>query len=172
MDKPKAIIIDLDGTLCNLDHRKHHVEKSPKDWDSFFNEAYKDTPYEWCQDLIHGFRSIGYAIIFLTGRAERDISIEWLCRHTAIPRDKVEKSLYTRRAGDFRKDHEVKFELYCDFIEPHYRVVLAVDDKKSIADLWRSLGIPTLLCSDWEEKKPVNTQETLDMMMQHQKKTL
>jgi phosphoglycolate phosphatase-like HAD superfamily hydrolase len=172
MSKPKAVIIDLDGTLCDLAHRLHYVEKSPKDWDSFFNEAYKDTPFEWCQDLISGLMSIGYAIIFITGRAERKISLEWLCRHTQIPRQQIDERLYTREKGDFRKDHEVKAELYRNHIEPHFRVVFAVDDKKSIVDLWRSLGIPALLCSDWEEKKPANTHETLEMMKEHQKKSV
>lgn len=30
-----ALIIDIDGTLYNNDHRKHFIEQSPKDWESF-----------------------------------------------------------------------------------------------------------------------------------------
>ena len=30
-----CIIVDIDGTLANVEHRVHHLLKSPKDWDSF-----------------------------------------------------------------------------------------------------------------------------------------
>lgn len=31
----KAIIVDLDGTLANCEHRRHFLETKPKDWKSF-----------------------------------------------------------------------------------------------------------------------------------------
>ncbi len=30
--KEKAIIVDLDGTLCNIDHRLKYVQKEDKEW--------------------------------------------------------------------------------------------------------------------------------------------
>lgn len=169
MSKPKAVIIDLDGTFCDVTHRVHHVEKVPQDWDAFFNEAYRDPPVEWCQDLVRAMQAIGYINLFVTGRAEREISAEWICRHAQMTRRSVDEVLFTRDKGDFRKDHEIKEEIYRKLIEPHYRVVFAVDDKRSIVDLWRRLGVPALHCSDWDEKSAHNPQEVLDQMKKHQK---
>lgn len=42
--KQKAIIVDLDGTLCNAEHRKHYVEAKKKDWKSFYNGIAQDKP--------------------------------------------------------------------------------------------------------------------------------
>src|ERR1700677_122552 len=39
-NKPKAIICDLDGTLCDIEHRRHHVRKtdgSKKNWMAFMD---------------------------------------------------------------------------------------------------------------------------------------
>jgi phosphoglycolate phosphatase-like HAD superfamily hydrolase len=40
----KKIIFDLDGTLANIDHRRHLVEGPQKDWDAFFKACDKDIP--------------------------------------------------------------------------------------------------------------------------------
>lgn len=52
-----AIIVDLDGTLCNLDHRLHHVRKEgKKDWDGFFAGISQDSPNLWYQMLVCSMR--------------------------------------------------------------------------------------------------------------------
>ena len=38
------IIFDVDGTLMNISHRRHHLEGSPKNWDAFRRDAVDDTP--------------------------------------------------------------------------------------------------------------------------------
>jgi hypothetical protein len=39
----KVIICDLNGTLCNIDHRRHFVEEEPQDWKSFYEAIEDDT---------------------------------------------------------------------------------------------------------------------------------
>ena len=34
----RAVICDIDGTLADVQHRLHHLEGDPKDWDGFFAE--------------------------------------------------------------------------------------------------------------------------------------
>ena len=65
----KAVICDLDGTLCLIDHRRHHVLKTPKDWESFNHECEKDEPNVPVIELVRMYHQAGYAVIFaLAGR--------------------------------------------------------------------------------------------------------
>jgi hypothetical protein len=56
-----------------------------------------------------------------------------------------------RGATDRRPDTEIKREIYRKQIQPHYDVVLAIDDRKRVVKMWREEGILALRCSDWEE---------------------
>jgi hypothetical protein len=154
ISKPKAIIVDLDGTLCNAKHRLHHIEKAPKDWDAFFAAAHADEPNQWCVDLIRGLHKLGeYQIVFLTGRGEEDrkLTERWLLDH--LPAGLVANSdLLMRPADDRRKDTQVKTEIYETQIAPNYRVMLAIDDRCSVIQMWRGLGVPALACDDWESR--------------------
>ena len=38
------IIFDVDGTLMDIEHRKHFVQDKPKDWKQFMAEMVNDTP--------------------------------------------------------------------------------------------------------------------------------
>jgi hypothetical protein len=40
--KTNAFIFDIDGTLSDTARRRHHVEKTPKDWDAFFADQIND----------------------------------------------------------------------------------------------------------------------------------
>ena len=107
--KPKAVIFDIDGTLANCDHRKHHIQKTPKDWDSFFNEMDKDTLNKdiyllWlmCRD---------YRTFIITGRPIKyqKETHRWLDRHgiSISPLGVV-----YREENDRRDDYIVKKEIY------------------------------------------------------------
>src|ERR1700722_16079343 len=55
--KPNAIICDLDGTLCNIDHRLHWVRNEKKNWPMFFAGIKNDTLNQWCADILSQLRS-------------------------------------------------------------------------------------------------------------------
>ena len=76
----KTVICDLDGTLFNIDHRLHYLDK--KDWDGFFGAVKDDTPNAWCATLIRAMAADGHEIIFVSGRNEvaRDATHEQLNR--------------------------------------------------------------------------------------------
>lgn len=154
--KPKAIIIDLDGTLCNAEHRLEHIQKTPKDWETFFSLSHLDQPNEWCLDLIQCLYESGrYEILFVTGRSERDrqMTFDWLVKHLPfIRQEHIWANLAMRGKEDRRPDHLVKGELYRDRLYPSYRVMMAIDDREDNTKLWRSLGIAALQCDDWEER--------------------
>lgn len=42
----RVILIDLDGTLANCDHRRHFVEGTKKNWSDFYQNMAFDTVNE------------------------------------------------------------------------------------------------------------------------------
>ena len=140
----KAIIVDLDGTLCDVEHRVHHVHSKPKNWKAFNQAMDQDQPYFWCIELIAAMKARGYKVFFVTGRDEnfREMTESWLAKH------KVEfDELHMRKKADFREDSEVKEEIYVKKIEKRAQVLFVVDDRKSVVERWRKLGLTCLQCA-------------------------
>lgn len=143
MELEKAIIVDLDGTLANCDHRLHHLQKSPKNWTGFFEALGSDELNFWCSELVKSMKARGYAIILMTGRSDeyKDITTEWLTRH------KIEFDYLIMRAkNDFRSDTMVKRELYQKAVAPRFQTLFCIEDRKSVVAMWRELGVTCLQC--------------------------
>ena len=49
-----------------------------------------------------------------------------------------------RPAGDRRRDSIVKAELFDRKVRDEYRVLVVLDDRKQVVDMWRSLGLTCL----------------------------
>lgn len=82
-------MFDLDGTLAETGHRQHFLERTPRDWDGFFDAAGQDTP------LTEGVRRAVAAaedceVLYLTGRPERcrRATLTWLTAH-GLPRGEL-----------------------------------------------------------------------------------
>lgn len=144
MSQTKAILVDLDGTLCNVEHRVHHVRSKPKNWKAFNESMDKDESYFWCIELIAAMKDRGYKVYFVTGREDnfRGMTEEWLKRHNVM-----HDGLYMRRSNDFREDADVKEELYRQEIERHAQVLFVIDDRKSVVARWREMGLVCLQCA-------------------------
>lgn len=141
-DKPKVIIVDIDGTISlrgprNIfDYRKVHLDKPDFRLTTFLREILDETQYH---------------IIFLTGRDEecQDVTIEWLEKHFckqhwySMGMQKTNWTLYMRAHGDRRPDFEVKKEIYKEKIEPWNDVIAIFEDRDQCVDMWREEG---LLC--------------------------
>ncbi|MBK26744.1 MAG: hypothetical protein CME70_22275 [Halobacteriovorax sp.] len=141
----KAILVDLDGTLADIEHRVHHVQSENKDWKAFNQNMESDSLNQWCADLVKAMRSENYKIIFITGRGEstRKVTEEWLSSH-----DISFEHLFMRPLKDRREDFEVKKEIYEKQIKSKYQVVFVVEDRASVVKMWRSIGLVCLQC-DW-----------------------
>lgn len=141
--KPKAIIVDLDGTLCNTDHRQHFVDN--KDWAGFFDALVKDEPNEWCKHLVFMYLAEGYEILFVSGRPQNyeHQTREWLDKHLGIS-----YKLMMRKAFDYRKDSVVKGIIYDFNIKHYYDVEVVIDDRKSVVEMWRKRGLTVLQCAE------------------------
>ncbi len=145
-----AVIIDLDGTLCNIDHRLPHVKHENKKhnrWDLFNKEIPNDSLNQWCKQL-YLYMGVHHPIILCSGRVDssRQNTENWLKKHEI----KSYRHLFMRHRSDFRQDYIIK-EIILDFeILPRYNVLFAVDDRKQVVDMWRRRGIVTLACADGE----------------------
>jgi hypothetical protein len=153
MNNPKAIIVDIDGTLANVINRRNIAQREGEgkfDWNIFQDPFYveRDTPNEWCFDLISRYQK-DHKIIFVTGRHEalKNITNEWIEKFG----DRYGVylySLYMRKDGDYRPDVEIKKEIYERNIKENYMVTLVIDDRKCMADYWRSEGLVCLQCAE------------------------
>lgn len=135
-------IFDIDGTLANGDHRKHHIVREdgqPKDWDAYFATLDRDTPYEHMRRLTHLIQAHGVAVVYVTGRPAEyyDRTNAWLRTH-CFPVG----PLYCRPAGDRRDDDIVKIELLAKLRADGYEPIMAFDDRTRVVKAWRAAGVP------------------------------
>lgn len=140
----KAIIVDLDGTLCNNAHRQHLVEA--KKWDAFYDALTADTPNPWCMEIIESMREWdSVATLLVSGRPDSHWTqtVDWLHEH--MPKW---DGLFMRKAGDYRKDCIVKEEIYRNNIEGRFDVLFCIDDRKQVVDMWRAIGLTCLQCAE------------------------
>lgn len=161
-DKPSAVLCDLDGTLCNIDHRLHFVKgEGKKDWKNFLKNIPGDSVNEWCRKLL---RAIAFGstsqIVYCSGRGSeyrgqtkqwlKDNNLFWLCNSFNGSGSPEAEHLYMRERGDHRADTVIK-EILLDFeILTRFNVLFAVDDRPNVCRMWRRRGIVCLQCNDVE----------------------
>ena len=143
----KAIIVDLDGTLCDCEHRRKLKDNGKIDFGCFLDpeNVAKDPLNNWCRELIMGMGDMGYRIICVSGREDalKDVTKKWLEKYN-VPYD----GLFMRKSGDYRKDCEVKIEIYNKYIKDNYEILFIVDDRKQVVDMWREMGMTVLHCAE------------------------
>lgn len=142
MSKIPAIICDLDGTLCLFYDENGNAMRKPfytEDCDCHYYS--KDRVNKVVVDILHRFANTHY-IIFCSGRTDNnyDVSIKWINDNTRLN----EFDLFMRKKGDYRKDDIIKNEIYIYEIEPIYNVFFVLDDRNSVVDMWRELGLTCL----------------------------
>jgi predicted kinase len=121
----KAIICDLDGTLCLMNGR------SPFD----ASKCDADLPNIPVVNMVKNYQHLGYKIILASGREDtfKPQTMSWLEQY-GITYD----MLIMRASGDFRKDAIIKKEIFTNHIEGKYFVELVLDDRNQVVDLWRN----------------------------------
>lgn len=145
-EKLPAIICDLDGTLCNVMHRRHFVQREgKKNWAGFFAGISSDLVNTWCADILDSMKD-RFTIVYCSGRGQEheQATRTWFANN--ISPEIGPLNLFMRHAGDSRQDFLVK-ELLLDFeILTRFSPYFAIDDRQQVVDMWRSRGITTLQC--------------------------
>ena len=146
MTKPKVILCDLDGTLCDVSHRRQYVATKPRNWDAWNKALINDIPHYPVLETIKCL-SNSYPIIIVSGRSDdyKTKTVEWL-RKYKVPY----AELYMRKYKDNRDDTIVKSEI-CDIIEKNCEVFAVFDDRIKVVDMWRQRGYWVFDCNQTRE---------------------
>ena len=132
---PKAVLIDLDGTVADM-----KGVRKPFEW----YKAHLDKPRETVISMVHGLVDSGITPVFMSGRDGVCIeaTYNWIQEHI-LPDGGF--YLFMRTAGDSRKDYVVKEELFWKYVDKNFNVVSVIDDRKSVLELWEDLKLPNII---------------------------
>lgn len=135
------VICDIDGTLADIEHRRHLVGQEKKDWKGFFELASNDSPKQEVVDMVKKFRLEGYKIILCSGRPEayREPTEQWLLKAFGGHRDW--ETILMRKTGDSRQDDIVKQQIFDSHFKGKYLVHAVIDDRPSVIRMWKANGL-------------------------------
>lgn len=135
-DKPRAIIVDVDGTLAKCGDRDIYDG----------SKVYLDIVIEPIKRILIKYNeNVGGDIIIMSGRDSkyREVTMKWLDDNN-IPYDDV----FMRKEDDVRQDSIVKEELFDSHIRHNYIIDYVLDDRLQVCRMWHSLGLTVLRCGD------------------------
>jgi hypothetical protein len=126
---PPAVLVDLDGTAAIM------CDRSPYDE----TRVGEDSPNAPVLTAVRAMHAAGHVVVFCSGRTDgcRDATAKWLATHAQVPY----AALLMRAAGDSRPDAVVKRELFDAHVRDRYAVVAVFDDRNSVVEMWRALGL-------------------------------
>ncbi len=135
---PHVVLVDLDWTLYNIDHRLESKKKTWKmDWLVFENpnEVRKDKVVPLLKNIINGLSLDWYKIIITSWRKNKlcDVTIENLERDGV-----VFDGILMRQSRDNSKDYDVK-KWFWELISKKHVVGWVFDDRKSVKRMWVSM---------------------------------
>ena len=133
-----AVIVDLDGTLCDTSAIAHLVEGEEKDFWAFHAASAAAPVNAEVARAVRAAHEAGRVVLVVTSRefVWRDLTLDWLVAHD-IPYDQ----LVMRVVGDYRPDTKVKAEMLDGLEKDGFHVVEAWEDSNDVADVWRSRDI-------------------------------
>jgi hypothetical protein len=171
LENMPTIIFDIDGTLADIEHRRHFVTGKKKDFDAFNAAMVNDVVNQPIANLL--WMSLSRfdttQVIFCTGRMEqfREVTRNFLLddceveeflslvneEHRSEPkyRRMVEDHLdtYLMMRPDNRRhdpDKDIKQDMLNEILKTvdKRNILFAVDDRQRVVDMWRSNGITCL----------------------------
>lgn len=144
-EKKQAIIVDLDGTLANCDHRLHYLKGEKKDWKSFFENIDYDQINLNVLTVVKHFHDLNHGVLIVTGRprACHEKTVQWLRKYlmSFVKSRSIDFDLFMRKDGDYQPDQSFKQQVYEHLIAPDYDVKLVLEDRDQVVKMWRSLGL-------------------------------
>ena len=135
---PSCVIWDIDGTVANLNHRRHFVRDGKKNWPAFNNSMHLDTVYPDMLWLFNIIRATGVTQLFASGRGEeqRTVTEQWLADAGF-----VYTKLYMRPAKDYRPDNIIKAEILEQMRADGFNPTWVFDDRNQVVRTWRDAGL-------------------------------
>ena len=139
-------VVDIDGTLALIEHRRVWVKSNPKNWPAFERAIPFDDPNV---PIINLFNMIverdDTIVVICSGRSEdtREMTETWLEKYDI--RGHVE--LLMRPSKDYSADYLVKGKMI-DYIQETYGdIMFSIDDRDQVVKEFRNRGITCLQCA-------------------------
>ena len=155
----KTIIFDLDGTLAKIGVRtKMSIKSNGKmDWDVFFDpdNIKFDEPNYPVISMAQLYHKDGYRIVIFSGRNDRsfDATVDWLKKYDVpfdnlvMRPDKFKSKSFPIANGNpatpdmrFMPDEILKKKMLDMFVDKN-DVLMCVDDRQKVVDMWRFEGL-------------------------------
>lgn len=136
----KCFVFDLDGTICDVRHRRQFVATKPRNWDAWNAGLVNDIPNAAVQKVFQALRhgsDYNTDLFIVSGRSDdyKEQTVEWLCKH-----DIFYDEIYMRKYKDHRDDAVVKGEI-ADKIEKTHQILGVFDDRQRVVNMWIERGI-------------------------------
>ena len=151
-DQPNTVVIDIDGTIANVEKRLHLVQCEKPNFKEFYAQISTDTLNPWAERLMHALSCCSEFEVQIVSARPRTLEKEtrqWL--HGKIfPGDYDDLHLLRRDVDDDTPDQQLKVE-WAKAFGPE-KILFWVDDRQRVVDAIRSLGITVLQCQQWTEK--------------------
>ena len=141
--KRPLYIFDLDGTLANIEHRRHFVSREHhKNWHAFYQACDRDTPIDGVVSTYHSLLEAGCDCVIWSGRQDvvREKTELWLSRQCGI---NIEYPyLLMRPEGVSTPDAKLKQQWLVDMLEEdRERLVGVFDHRNKVVEMWRKAGL-------------------------------
>jgi hypothetical protein len=143
MYRRNCFIFDLDGTICNVSHRRQYVATKPRNWDAWNRGLMNDVPHPAVKIVYQALRQqFVYDMIVVSGRSDdyKEQTIKWLTDNEIFYDE-----IYMRKYKDHRDDAVVKGEI-ADEIEKTHRILGVFDDRQRVVNMWVQRGIWVFDC--------------------------
>lgn len=129
MEKKKAILVDIDGTLAILNDRDPYNPETCE----------QDELNKIVANVIILFEKAGFKIILATGREEqwRQQTVNWLHKNE-IPYN----LLLMRPDGNRISATQLKRQWYIDDLQYYYEIILVLEDLYKTIEMFRKYDIP------------------------------
>jgi phosphoglycolate phosphatase-like HAD superfamily hydrolase len=145
----RLAIFDVDGTLMNIQHRRHYVAGPDKDWPAFFDAMEFDTINDHVFHMAHALHNDDYNIIVVSGRNEKHREIT----EKQLAFGKLSYSeLIMRPDNNYEPDFVFKKTILDAFVEADMKPQFAVDDRPSVVQMWRENGVPCFDVGGWHDE--------------------
>ena len=138
MTRRNCFVFDLDGTVCDVRHRRHFVTTKPRNWNAWNKGLVNDTPHLAVQKVFQALRNDHEVdLIIVSGRSDdyKEQTIQWLTDHNIFY-----DQIFMRKYKDNRDDAVVKSEI-ADEIEKTHNILGVFDDRQRVVNMWIQRGI-------------------------------
>ena len=133
-----CFVFDLDGTICDVRHRRQYVATKPRNWDAWNKGLVNDVPNPAMKIVYQALRNqYEIDLIIVSGRSDdyKEQTIKWLTDNEIFYDE-----IYMRKYKDHRDDSVVKGEIADEILKTH-NILGVFDDRQRVVNMWIERGI-------------------------------